>query len=175
MTVLLLTDTKRPLKCAAAGWPRPSHEWRVSEDYRRCPELPDKLPVPWINGPPVEEHGDWHAFRPHALQVMQMGRLCLICGKKVEGPIYIIAQGHPEDGRYTSGGGGHARCMLLAVKRCPHTVERAYGPDDVIGWRWDGPGLGLLPRDDQCHGDHDEVSPEAVEITLRELREAVAR
>ena len=128
-----------------AGWPRPLASWRGESRYResRCPDLPDRLPVPWINGPCVRDHGDWHAFRADGLEEMRTGRLCLICGEPVEGSIYLPAQGDPSKKRVTSGGGGHARCILLAVKRCPHMVERGYGDDDVVGWRYDGPGLGF--------------------------------
>lgn len=163
---------------ADAGWPRPLAPWRSDFTRRteRCTDLPDRLPVPWINGPCVRDHGDWHSFRERGLEMMKARRLCLICGDPVDGPIYLPAQGDPED-RGTSGGGGHARCVLLAVKRCPHLVERGYEDDDVIGWRFDGPGLGfVIPTPDEDgevpHGDHDEVEPGAVEITLRELKEA---
>lgn len=158
------------IRPADPGWPRPMHTWRW-EGCTRTPELPEKLPVPWINGPCVEQHGDWHSFRENGLEEMQARRLCLICGVPVEGPIYLPAQSHPED-RVTSGGGGHARCVLLSVMRCPHMVEKDYQPDDVIGWRYDGPGLGFGPDDLECHGDCDSVDPGATEITLADLKAA---
>jgi hypothetical protein len=102
--------------------------------------------------------------------------LCLICGEPVEGSVYLPAQGSP-DGRATSGGGGHARCVLLAVKRCPHMVDRGYEDGDVVGWRFDGPGLGFVVSEpdeygEVQHGDNDPVEASAVEITLAELKEA---
>lgn len=178
MSRTLLTGTSQqlrlavstPIQAAEPGWPRPLHEWRWRHSTR-CPELPDKLPVPWINGPCVDAHGDWHSFRERGLEEMKARRLCLICGTPVQGALYLPAHGDSAD-RATSGGGGHARCVLLAVKRCPHMVERGYELDDVIGWRWDGPGLGLGPFDEEFHGDHDPVDAGAVEVTLRQLREA---
>lgn len=107
--------------------------------------------------------------------MMVAGRLCLICGEPVEGAIYLPAQGYPED-RVTSGGGGHARCVLLAVKRCPHMAARSYVDDDVVGWRYDGNGLGFEIRKDQWgedqHGDNDPIEESAAPITLAELKVA---
>lgn len=131
--------------------------------------------MPWINGPCVRDHGDWHSFRTRGLELMVARRLCLICGDPVDGPVYLPAQGDPTE-RVTSGGGGHARCVLLAVKRCPHIVAYGYADDDVVGWRFDGPGPGFVVRGEEHgevpHGDCDPVEPGAAEITLAELKAA---
>lgn len=157
------------------GWPRGTAEWRgPSRSITRCPELPDRLPVPWINGPGAKKDGDFHSFRSGAAESAAK-RNCIVCGLPVEGDIFLAAQGGD---KATSGHGGHARCILLSVTRCPHMVEVAgRGPEQVVAWRYSGPGAGVLLPDnpaDECWGDHDPIDESAIPLTFAELKHAVA-
>lgn len=162
---------KRPKRrhMVTAGLPRATAYWRFGR--RRCPQLPAKLPVPWINGPSVRACGDWHSFRDGALEVAHR-RGCVICGEIVDGPMYLAAMSGREK---TSGMGGHGPCILLAVMRCPHMVEvREGNPDATVAWRYDGPGPGCdLPPvgdDDSDWGGGERIDPDAVPLTLEQLR-----
>jgi hypothetical protein len=127
------------------GLPRPKHEWRGRHsDLLRCPELPDKLPVPWVNGPIVRDHGDWHGFRDDSIRIYYE-RLCVVCGDKLGVRMLIPAQ----DGkRESSGGGAHPKCCLIAINRCPHLVEHA-NRGAISAWEYTGTDSGLLLEQSQ--------------------------
>lgn len=126
----------------AAGWPRPRHEWRAARSVNRCPELPARLPVPWINGPRVQADGDWHGFRVDALRAHHE-RLCVVCGLPLSQRILLGAM---RGEQITAGPGGHPRCILLAINTCPHLVELDW--DDVtVAWEYIGAGVGYLLDD----------------------------
>lgn len=155
------------------GWPRGTVEWRGGAgNAERCPDLPGKLPVPWINGPGAKARGDFHSFRAGA-QDSAAARNCIVCGLRIEGDIFLAAQ---SGDRATSGHGGHARCILLTVTRCPHMVEvAARGADQTVAWRYSGPGVGVLLPDEgeDGWGDHDPVDSTAVPLTIADLKAAV--
>lgn len=93
----------------------------------------------------------------------------MVCGEPVVGPLVL---GYYDGG--TSGPGGHPRCMLLAATCCPRLVEE--GEDDgQVAWRYDGPGAGHeVPHDiDDGYGGGEAVAPEAIPLTLAELRQLV--
>lgn len=156
------------------GWPRPRAEWRHKGRFRepRCPALPDRLPVPWIVD--LEKLG-WTGFRDEARDAARE-RLCAVCGRVVVGTLvlgYYDLGITPDEGRYTSGPGGHPRCMLLAATCCPRLVEEAED-DGQVAWRFDGEGAGHeVPEDDDGYGEGEIVAPEAIPLTLAELRALV--
>jgi hypothetical protein len=152
------------------GLPRPKHEWRGRHSsIDRCPELPDKLPVPWVNGPCVRDDDDWHSFRDDSIRIYHE-RLCVICGNKLGVRMLIPAQ----DGkRESSGGGAHPKCCLIAINRCPHLVEHA-NLGAISAWEYTGTDSGLLLEQSQIDyeewGSFDEISPDAKPLTKDQVR-----
>lgn len=164
-----------PVAMGEKGWPRPRAEWRDHTPFYnpgRCPALPDRLPVPWLID--LEVMG-WTGFRENVCDAA-LSRLCMVCGEPVVRTLVLgyYSCGEPDDQRFTSGPGGHPRCMLLAATCCPRLVEEAED-DGQVAWRCDGEGPGHeVPDDpDSGYGGGERVSPEATPLTLTELRALV--
>ncbi len=163
-----------PVPMGEKGWPRPRAPWRgtghpMLSKAGRCPGLPDRLPVPWL----VDLEGlGWTGFRDDACEAAR-ARLCMVCGEPVTGTL-VLGYYSGGVGRCTSGPGGHPRCMLLAATTCPRLVED--GADDgQVAWHFDGEGPGHevpLVVDDG-YGSGEAVSPNALPLTLSELRALV--
>jgi hypothetical protein len=147
----------------SAGLPRPKAAWRrPRHQFQYRAKLPDTLPVPWINGPRVRESGDWHGFRKDATRAHHE-RLCIVCGEKLHERILI---GSVSGQRETAGPGGHPRCILLAVNRCPHIAER--DSTEIVAFEYIGPGVGYIVASDQLEtgwGAGEDIVPEARPLT----------
>lgn len=178
-------DVLRALDCLEAesfdgdvvGWPRPV--W-VRPDAAACPEgrgargheaddegaPARRLPVPWINGESGLK-GDFYSFRPDALRSVEQ-RLCAVCGNHMPGD---IALGAMNGNRITSGGWCHPRCLAVAVRMCPHFTHNDSDATFIVGWRYRGPGVGLV----DVELVDDPVAPCAAPLTVSELTEWARR
>ncbi len=159
-----------------AGWPRPKAEWKAGGRMTYAGgsrgAMPDRLPVPWMNGPCVAQRGDWHSFRDDAWRA-HAHRLCAVCGERMEGLVVLGQFGHhPGE---TSGPGGHPRCMWLAVNSCPHLAEQG----ETVAWSYDGPGNGYeISAEDGLQdggvpenwGEGEPVSPGAQPLGREQLK-----
>jgi hypothetical protein len=164
-----MAATKKKIGPCDAGWPRPKAPWRHEGGYtaNRCPELPDRLPVPWINGPCIEKDGDWHSFREDA-QKAHHERLCVVCGEPLG---KVIALGAMHGDKVTAGPGGHPRCIWLAANTCPHLVEQ-HDDEATIAWVYKGPDVGYICDDlDLDWGGGEEIDSSARPLKLAELKE----
>lgn len=132
------------------GFPRQKAPWRNPDGLpARCPELPERLPVPWINGPCIERSSEalrasaWTEFREDGSRA-HYERLCFFCGQPLGSRILLGAFGISIGGRpLTSGPGGHPRCIRIAIECCPHLVElRNHGPETIVAYEYVGPGTG---------------------------------
>jgi hypothetical protein len=149
--------------------PRPLHHWRPVGSTR-CPQLPDRLPVPWINGPCVQAHNDWHGFRTDGIRAHDE-RLCVVCGDPLGQRILL---GSMSGGRVTAGPGGHPHCIRLAVSTCPHLVERD-SPDATVAFEYVGDDVGYLVDDEEelalSYGQGEQISAEARPLTRAQVHE----
>lgn len=97
-----------------------------------------RFPTPWINGT-HGLRGDFYSFRIDSLRALE-DRLCCICGDPLRASVAIGAESGK---RRTAGGWGHPRCLVLAVRTCPHFTE-APVPFEVVAYRHTGPGIGVV-------------------------------
>lgn len=157
----------------APGWPRPWRRWKARLDLPEGVPTERLLPVPWINGGKTLTE-DWLAFRADAIEAHD-NRLCTVCGETMEGTIVLGRYG--TEGKFTSGPGGHPRCLLLAVSLCPHFAIQ----DNVVAYAYDGPTPGYrissYVREDaeQPYVDIAAVKHNARPLTREALRELAKR
>lgn len=133
------------------GWPRPwvLFRWRGSTlDSHATSELDGTLlPEPYINGA-TGKHQRWLEFNAEAAKECADERRCTVCGDVMEGKIaygaFQVLNGRTE----TSGPGAHPRCLVLAVKVCPHFrgMVQKFGTDSaVVCLLYERGGLGANP------------------------------
>lgn len=153
------------------GWPRPFLHYR-----RSISAATELMPWPWINAKDT-----LLAFRPSGedrtiVEEAYAGRLCAVCGEHIAAPYMVF--GHyfsAADEDVTNGPGCHPRCLLLAMKFCPHFKrELAKDADSVIAFWYRGTGLGFTrnPHDDMS-SDIRYVSTTCKSVTLPQLKEIV--
>lgn len=156
--------------CDAPGWPRPYARWTQGPQY----EDPDvMLPVTWVGGADALRN-DFTSLPDERQEQALVERLCAVCGARVAGALLFgdAYLDHDEDegrdpGRWTTGPGVHARCMLLTLRFCPHFSGCDPEGPGRVAWSYTGLGNGVGQT--SSIGEL-EVSSEAVPVTYAQVR-----